>query len=106
MANHEFGLMPEPPKPGQRFDVYEPEKYDCVAVSMDWMDELLPLLRDFPCFWHSVDTPGWCLDESGVNLLPPEACAKLLPLMNGQPQLEALLRHAVREGKWVIHFGL
>ncbi len=30
MARHEFGIMPQPPEKGKRYDDYEPKKYNCI----------------------------------------------------------------------------
>ena len=32
MDCHEFGVMERAPRPGERYDCYEPEKYGCVRV--------------------------------------------------------------------------
>ena len=31
MANHEFGIMQNQPMNKERFDEYEPNKYDCIV---------------------------------------------------------------------------
>ncbi len=35
MAYHEFGIMPEVPRPGQRYDEYQPEAYARIRVPED-----------------------------------------------------------------------
>ena len=40
MATHEFGLLPEAPVPGRRYDDYEPEKYHCISVDDVWINPL------------------------------------------------------------------
>lgn len=39
MANHEFGIMQNQPMNKERFDEYEPNKYDCIVVD-DIVNEL------------------------------------------------------------------
>ena len=109
MAQHEFGIMEEAPRPGQRFDRYEPEKYGCTAVEDPMMDPLLPALRELKVYWHTVDAPGRGIEENGVTLIPPESISEMLAVMEGREgleRLERLLRAARRNGKYVIHFGI
>lgn len=40
MAVHEFGVLPRDPVPGEWYDTYEPERYNCVAVDDIWVEPL------------------------------------------------------------------
>lgn len=42
MARHEFGMMPQAPAAGQRFEKYEPGKYRCIPVEDDEIDGCCP----------------------------------------------------------------
>lgn len=35
MAKHEFGIMKTEPGIKERFDTYEPQKYNCIAIHDD-----------------------------------------------------------------------
>lgn len=50
MATHEFGILPQAPAPGRRYDSYEPEKYRCISIDDEALAPLScsPLLRSFP----------------------------------------------------------
>ena len=37
MLKHEFGMMMADPRPGQIFEEYEPEQYDCIAVDDEYV---------------------------------------------------------------------
>ena len=58
MARHEFGMMPQAPAAGQRFEKYEPGKYRCIPVEDDEIERLLPETLGLPMYWHTVDPPG------------------------------------------------
>ena len=32
MSKHEFGIMESAPISGQRYDKYEPKKYNCISI--------------------------------------------------------------------------
>ena len=109
MARHEFGIMAETPRSGQRFDRYEPEKYMHAAVEDTLMDELFPAICGLKVYWHTVDVPGCGLDESGVDLIPPESIPEMLAALEGKEgfdRLERLLKMAQNQGKYVVHFGI
>lgn len=109
MAVHEFGLMPAPPVPGQRYDAYEPEEYACIRIEDTYIESLCPALSGLDFFWHTTDVPATDLAYTGITLIPPATAAKILPLLPGAKVLsafQALLQTAAREEKWIIHFGL
>ena len=64
MATHEFGLLPEAPVPGRRYDDYEPEKYHCISVDDVWI-EPLPETSIPPQRPKRPKSPGWTLVGSG-----------------------------------------
>lgn len=109
MARHEFGMMPQAPAAGQRFEKYEPGKYRCIPVKDDEIERLLPETLGLPMYWHTVDSPGWGLCYTGITLIPPETLPGLREAVTrrgGMAELAALLRRAERENKWVIHYGI
>ncbi len=109
MATHEFGIMPQPPLKGERFDEYTPEKYSCIFVDDEWVEPVLPALAGVPVYWHSLDTPRKGLCYCGITLIPPQALGAFLNAVKGKAGLEelsALLLQARREDAFVIHFGI
>ena len=67
MARHEFGVMPQAPAAGQRFEQYEPGKYRCIPVEDDEIERLLPETLGLPMYWHTVDRPGRGLCYAGIT---------------------------------------
>ena len=57
MAVHEFAMMPHEPQKGVRFDMYEPQKYACIAVPDDAIEGILPKLAEIEFYHHVVDEP-------------------------------------------------
>lgn len=109
MAKHEFGIMQAPPVKGQRYDEYEPVKYNCISVPDDVIVSLQEPLSDITFFWHTVDIQGKGLAYYGVTLLSPSMIEKLLQVIKDIPAVAALtelLKKALSENKYVIHFGI
>ena len=109
MANHEFGLMDTPPMHGVRYDTYEPERYHCICVNDDDIEKRMKDFLILPCYAHSLDIPWDGLCYCGITLIPPHAAQKMRWMVSDTPHLAALtelLDRAVREQKYVIHYGL
>ena len=47
MANHEFGIMQNQPMNKERFDEYEPNKYDCIVVDDNFIEQILIVNKYF-----------------------------------------------------------
>ena len=47
---HEFGLMPDMPQPGERYDRYEPWEYDAISIHDEYIEPLLPQLNTIDMF--------------------------------------------------------
>lgn len=109
MLKHEFGIMETSPLSGQRYDKYEPKKYDCISVSDRYILPLSEKLSGISFFRHTVDVEGKGLAYWGITLISPDAAGKMLPLTESIHALEPLaklLRRAIDENKYVIHFGI
>ena len=109
MANHEFEIMPVRPRSGQRYDEYDPEKYNCVSIADDDLAPFLELLSDISFSWHAVDIRKNGLAYCGVTLISPSSGAKMLSKIEGVSAfapLAELLKRAISENKYVIHFGI
>ncbi len=112
MAKHEFGIMRDAPRPGERFDAYKPWKYEPVAVVDDEFVEPLSFTSrtlDMDAYWHTLDVPGKGLAYTGITLIPPTSLPRMLEVLRGREGFEALLpllARALEEGRFVIHFGI
>ncbi len=109
MAKHEFGIMDAIPVSGVRFDAYEPEQYNCIAIDDTYIEEIIGFLAGLECFWHSLDMPAKGLAYCGITLIPPGSAAEFADVIAQVPQLERLsqlLQKAQNEGKFIIHFGI
>lgn len=109
MAKHEFGIMERSPRPGERYDDYEPQKYAYISVDDDWIEPILPDLSGLDFFWHTLDIPGKGLDYSGITLIPPDTLLSMAEKLDKKPglcDLKNLLLTAKSKNKFVIHFGI
>ena len=76
MAKHEFGIMNVSPKPHERYDSYEPEKYNCISVHDDCIEPLLDKLEQIESYWHTLERPGKGLACYGITLIPPRIISR------------------------------
>lgn len=109
MPKHEFGIMKNAPKQHERFDVYAPEKYDCISINDAYIEPLLEKFSQLPCFWHTLERPEKNLAYYGITLIPPSSLNMLLDILegaDGTEELKKLLMEAEKENQFVIHFGI
>jgi hypothetical protein len=109
MPRHEFGIMQSEPMKGERFDKYEPAKYNCITIDDAFIEPLLPQLSDIDFYWHSIDVPGKGLAYWGITLIPPETLNPMIDIIFNNTELlllKELLYSAKRDNKFVIHFGI
>ena len=106
---HEFGIMPDTPQYGVRYDSYEPWEYNAISVHDDFIEPLMQRLNDIDMFWHTVDVPGKGLAYCGITLIPPTAHPEVLKLIRPVPELQSLyelVECAIKGQRYIIHFGL
>lgn len=109
MAFHQFGMMENAPRMGERFDQYEPEKYRCIAVKDALYDRMNRLIGLPITYWHGLDFTACGLNETGITLIPPDTAGFMAERIKGDGALSpvrTLLVYAVRTQKWIIHFGI
>lgn len=111
MAKHEFGIMQNTPKPAERFDSSEPDKYNCITIDDDFIEEILIDLENINTYWHTLQVPGKGLAYCGITLIPPESMNKLIKILSSQINIEYkpfidLANQAKEENKYIIHFGI
>lgn len=98
--------MPIDPQPGERYDEYEPKKYGCITVHDDLVEVFAPKLEEMTCYWHTLDRPGKGLAYCGITLIPPESLPFFAEAVGDIEPLQALIRKAAAEKKFIIHYGL
>ena len=109
MARHEFGIMDENPVAGERYDMYEPERFGMISVDDDFIEPLLPALDEIDYFWHTLDIPGKGLAYTGITLIPPTSVDAIVGVIENVPELfelKEVLLEAKSKNRFVIHYGL
>lgn len=118
MAKHDFGILDQFEE-NIWYQEYEPEKYNCISVDMDVMDEVFGVYREeieqikaFAC----ISTQPICgLEESGITLIPPyslKSFCDVITRANRQLQSHQLIllidkiQEAIKNDKYLIHFGI
>lgn len=109
MAAHEFGIMPDVPQRGKRYDEYEPQKYICISVDDDYIEPITSRLEALDVYWHTLSGKGKGLAYCGVTLIPPCSLRAFIRVIEDNSDLSGLkelLEKALDENRWVIHYGL
>lgn len=109
MANHEFGIMQNAPEQGKRYDEYEPQKYNCISVNDDYLEDIVANFDSIDFYWHTLDVKGKGLAYCGVTLIPPCSIKEFVDVIKDNPdllELRKLSEKALAENKWLIHYGL
>ncbi len=97
MPKHEFGIMQETPKPGERYDKYEPHKYNCISVNDDYIEDIVSNFNHIDLYWHTLDTPAKGIAYAGITLIPPTSARAFIDVIkdvHGLNELRELLEKA------------
>ncbi len=111
MVYHEFGVMENSPYESERFDKYEPEKYNCIKIHDDFIEPLLDEFKTIPCYWHTIKEPEMNLAYCGITLIPPESIDAFITIFKSHckehyNEIIALFEQAQKRDKYIIHFGI
>ncbi len=109
MAKHEFGIMQNAPEKGRRYDDYEPQKYNCISVDDNYLEDIVSKFNDIDFYWHTLDVKGKGIAYCGITLIPPESIQAFADVIAQVPklsELQTLCTYALKQNKWIIHFGL
>lgn len=111
----QFGIIDEFEKDKDYSSEYEPQKYNCIAIDddilNDWWNELI-LIKTY---FHSYDRPSFALARWGVTLIPPESLEAFYNIVSTDRRsktskelidLIALLQRAISQNKYIIHYGV
>lgn len=114
MITNEFGIL-EPPSPNDIFEDYEPEKYNCIYIDDDYIDDWYAYIADIDTFYGSLAYPGKGLDRHGITLIPPESLTPFITVLQDDTRISTdksiadllnLLCTAKDSCKYIIHFGV
>ena len=110
----QFGIIDKFQKDKDYSD-YDPHKYNCVAIDDDVLDDWWNELALIKTYFHCYSRPNFSLSRWGVTLIPPESleafCNIVAEDMKSKSSEELidlmiLLRKAISENKYVIHYGV
>ncbi|MBU5437158.1 hypothetical protein KQI42_03995 [Tissierella sp. MSJ-40] len=116
---HEFGIIDCIEK-NKDYDFYEPEKYNCISVDGDLIDEIYykgfgDKMKNLETFAHNTNRPYKDLAYYGVTLIPPKSLKQFLNIIIEEnakykskelKELTKKICDAIKENKWLIHFGI
>lgn len=97
------------------YSIYEPEKYHCIAIDDDYIDDWWDDLTRIKTYFHCYNRPAVALARWGITLIPPESLEPFYNILVADERsrsskelqdLMALLRRAITENKYVIHYGV
>lgn len=106
---HEFGIMENAPKQGKRYDKYEPQKYNCISVNDDYLEEIVTNFSHIDLYWHTLDVKGKGIAYWGITLILPCSIQSFIDVIkdiSALSELKELSEKAQKENRWIIHFGL
>lgn len=109
MVYHEFGIMMQAPEEGKQYNEYEPQKYNCISVSDDCLENIVEKLQHIDFYWHTLENKQKGIAYYGITLIPPTSIYNLIDVIKGNPnlvELKELADKALKENKWMIHFGV
>lgn len=111
----QFGIIDEFEKDKDYSSSYELKKYNCVAINDDILNNWWSKLILIKTYFHSYNRPDFALARWGVTLIPPESLEDFYSIVSTDMRsksskdlidLMILLRKAISENKYVIHYGV
>ncbi|MDF9825375.1 hypothetical protein M2475_001830 [Breznakia sp. PF5-3] len=88
------------------------KNYDVIKISDDFVNEWVSNLEKIPTFWHNLNRPNEGLARYGVTLIPPKSLLEFLNVVikdenkSEVKKLIELIEEAIKEKKYIIHFGI
>lgn len=118
LARHEFGII-DFFEENRWYSEYEPEKYNCISISDDIIEELIIKFNDelmtIKTYFQVAAQPGTGLDYCGITIIPPESLRQFRDIIikaNSQYQSQELklliekVSDAMSKNKYLIHYGI
>ena len=118
VAKHEFGII-DSFEENKWYSDYEPEKYNCISISDDIIEELIIKFNDelmtIKTYFQVATQPGTGLDYCGITIIPPDSLRQFRDIIikaNSQYQSQELklliekVSDAIIKNKYLIHYGI
>ena len=118
LAKHEFGII-DFFEENKWYSDYEPEKYNCISISDDIIEELIIKFNDelmtIKTYFQVATQPGTGLDYCGITIIPPDSLRQFRDIIikaNSQYQSQELklliekVSDAMSKNKYLIHYGI
>ena len=114
MIKAEFGIIDTIDKK-KDYSEYEPEKYHCVAICDDYINDWWNQLTVVKTYFHCLDRPNIALARFGVTLIPPESLPAVQEIILQDKRIYSdkrltdlanLIQKAIDEKKFMIHYGV
>lgn len=115
---HEFGIIDQIEEDKEYS--YEPKKYNCISVDGELIDEIYSQgfgeqMKSLSTFAHNTSRPYKDLAYYGITLIPPSSLKQFQEIIIAENikykmrELEVLvdkINIAIKEDKWMIHYGI
>lgn len=111
---HEFGII-DNFKSKKNYNDYNPQKYQCISVDDDMIQNLSEQLSIIKTHFHSLDRPEYGLAYCGITIIPHESLALFYNIVTSSKyfsqslelsELASKIIQAKEEKKWMIHYGI
>ena len=111
----EFGIIDVLDTQRDYGSLYEPNKYYCVAIFDEVLNYWWDSLSEMKTYFHSFNRPEKNLARWGVTLIPPDSLELLIEVIeektpdefrNDGAEIIDVLKKAMSENKFVIHYGV
>lgn len=93
----------------------EIEKYHCIYINDDYMDDWWQKLLLMKTYFHSLSRPEHGLARWGITIIPPESLGIFQDIVLSDKRiykdeqlalLSQMIQQAIEEQKYMIHFGV
>lgn len=111
---HEFGIIDIFDRQ-KDYSSYEPQKYNCISVDDDIINDLAKPLSIMRTYFHSFNRPEYGLAYWGITLIPPESLSLFYEVVISSRyfnkpvelnNLATLIIKAIEDRKYMIHYGV
>lgn len=111
----QFGIIEEFEKDKDYSSDYEPQNYNCVDIDDDILNNWWKELTLIKTYFHCYSRPEFGLARWGVTLILPELLEAFYNIVSKDKKAKSseelidlmiLLRKAISENKYVIHYGV
>ncbi len=79
----EFGIIDDFDINKDYGDNYEPQRYHCVAICDDALNDWWERLTEMKSYFHCFNRPSKALARWGITIIPPESLSLLIEIWIG-----------------------